>query len=211
MNPVLEVIKTRRSVRSYRTTPVPKDLTEAIIDAGNQAPSGHNRQRWRFVVVEDEEFRQKLTNAALPAWRRVVGGWMNNKDKWAREFRIGLGSMCLGWPPLSYEETISQLVDMEDGMYWGAPLVIFVIGTASIECAMACQNMMLAAHSLGLGSCIVGFGANVTHDPEIVEALELPVPFRVTEKEKIVGALVFGYPEIHPEPPKKKPPVVKWI
>ena len=69
----------------------------------------------------------------------------------------------------------------------------------------AAQNMMLAAHSLGLGSCIVGFGAQVTHDAEIVEALELK------ENEKIYGPIVVGYPEIVPEPPPKKPPVVKWI
>ena len=98
-----------------------------------------------------------------------------------------------------------QARDMEDGMYWGAPAVIFVIGTAAQECAMVSENMMLAATSLGLGSCIVGFGAQVTGDAEVVKALELE------KNEKIYGPIVLGYPEICPEPPKKKEPVVKWI
>ena len=205
MNPVIEAIKTRRSVRSYQTRPVAKDVIEAIIDAGNWAPTGNNRQRWRFVVVEDVAFRQKLIKAALPTWRRVLAGFIEKEDGFLREYFTDFFPRCLGWPPQSYEDTLRQARDMEDGMYWGAPVVIFVIGTAGQECAMVCENMMLAATSLGLGSCIVGFGAQVTGDPEVVEALELE------ENERIYGPVVVGYSEIYPHPPKKKEPVVKWI
>ena len=62
MNPVIEAIKSRRSVRSYKATSVRKETIEAIIDAGNWAPTGNNRQCWRFVVVEGGGFRQKLIN-----------------------------------------------------------------------------------------------------------------------------------------------------
>jgi nitroreductase len=205
MNPVIDNIENRRSVRSYESTPIPKDVIEAIIDAGNWAPTGNNRQRWRFVVVEDSEFRQTLINAALPTWKRVLGSWIDTKDDYLREYFTEFFPKCLGWPRQSYGDTMRQARDLEDLMYWGAPVVIFVIGTASQECAMVCQNMMLAAQSLGLGSCIVGFGAQVTGDEEIVEALELK------ENERIYGPIVFGYPQIVPEPPKKREPVVKWI
>ena len=205
MNPVIEAIEKRRSVRSYKSRVVPRDAIEAIIDAGNWSPTGHNQQRWRFVVVEDKAFRRKLIEAALPFWKRVVGSMIDSNDDQGREYLIKLGSRCLGWPPLSYEETIAELVEMEDGMYWAAPVVIFVIGTATQECAMVCQSMTLAAYSLGLGSCIVGFGAQVTDDAVIVEALELK------ENESIYGPIVLGYPELYPEPPKKREPVIKWI
>jgi nitroreductase len=82
--------------------------------------------------------------------------------------------------------------------------VIFVIGTAPQECAMVCQSMMLAATSLGLENCIVGFGAQVTGDAEIVEVLE------PKENERIFGPIVIGHSEIYPKPPRKKDPVVKW-
>jgi nitroreductase len=49
MNPAIEAIKKRRSVRSYKPDPISRDAIEAIIDAGNWAPTGHNYQRWRFV------------------------------------------------------------------------------------------------------------------------------------------------------------------
>ena len=205
MNPVIEAIKKRRSVRSYTSEAVPRDVIEAIIDAGNWSPTGHNQQRWRFVVVEDKAFRRKLIEAARPVWKRVVGGMVDIKDDQHRQYIIGLGSRCLGWHSLLYEETVARLAEMDDGMYWAAPVVIFVIGTAAEECAMVCQSMVLAAYSLGLGSCIVGFGAQVTDDAEIVEALELK------ENERIYGPIVLGYSGLYPEPPKKKEPVIKWI
>ena len=79
MNPVLEAIKNRKSVRSYKQDPVPRDIVDAIIDAGNQAPSrgmmveGSIRfQPWRFVVVEDQEFRVKLIQTTLPIWKQSI-------------------------------------------------------------------------------------------------------------------------------------------
>jgi nitroreductase len=205
MNPVIETIKRRRSVRSYKPDSVPRELIEAIIDAANWAPTGLNYQQWRFVVVEDPTFRQKLIAAALPTWRKAIGGWIDSQNEYVREYPTDLFPRCLGWPPQSYEDTLCQAKDMEDGTYWGAPVVIFCIGSAAQECAMACENMMIAATALGLGSCAVGFGAQVTRDPEIVEALELK------DNERIFGPMVFGHPEIIPEPPPKRPPVVKWL
>ena len=208
MNPVIETIKKRRSVRSYKPDPVPRDAIEAIIDAGNWAPTGLNQQCWRFVVVEDGAFRQKLIAATLPTWKKAFDSWIGSQNDQIRAHLTDLFSRCLGWPPQPYEEMLRRGRDLAEGMYWGAPVVIFCIGTAAHaaqECAMVCQNMMLAATALGLGSCCVGFGARVTDDEEIVEALELK------DNEKIYGPIVVGYPEIVPEPPPKKPPVVKWI
>ncbi|TAL25490.1 MAG: nitroreductase family protein, partial [Nitrospirae bacterium] len=65
--------------------------------------------------------------------------------------------------------------------------------------------IMLAAYSLGLGSCWVGFGSMVTDNKEIINALELK------DDEKIFGPILLGYPKVYPDPPQKKEPVVKWI
>jgi len=208
MNPVIEAIKRRRSARSYKPDPVPREVIEAIIDAGNWAPTGLNQQCWRFVVVEEDAFRRKLAAAALPTWQKAIDSWIGSQNDQIRAYLTDLFSRCLGWPPQPYEEMLRRGRDLAEGMYWGAPVIIFCIGTAAHaaqECAMVCQNMMLAATALGLGSCCVGFGARVTHDEEIVEALELK------DNEKIYGPIVVGYPEIYPDAPPKKPPAIKWI
>ena len=183
-------------------------MIETIIDAGNWAPTGLNQQCWRFVVVEDEPFRQKLCAAAQPTWTKALDHWIGSRNDQIRAYLTDLFSRCLGWSSQPYEEAVRRARDMADGMYWGAPVVIFCIGTAAHaaqECAMVCENMMLAATALGLGSCCVGFGAHVTGDEAIVEALELE------ENEKIYGPIVIGYPRIVPEAPQKKPPAIKWI
>jgi nitroreductase len=72
MNPVIENIMTRRSVRSYDSIEIAKDALQTIIDAGNMAPSGCNAQGWRFAVVTDKAFRKRLSEIALPRYKK----WM---------------------------------------------------------------------------------------------------------------------------------------
>ena len=93
MNPVIEAIKKRRSVRSYKPDPVPRDAIEAIIDAGNWAPTGLNQQCWRFVVVEGGLFKPKLIKAALPTWVKAFDHWIGSQNDSIREY---LGDLFRG-------------------------------------------------------------------------------------------------------------------
>jgi nitroreductase len=72
MNPILDVIKNRRSVRFFDSKPVQKDTILAIIDAGNQAPSAGNSQPWRFIVLADEKIKRTLLEVTLPKWQKIV-------------------------------------------------------------------------------------------------------------------------------------------
>lgn len=189
MNEVIEAIKRRRSVRSYDSRPVSRDIINAIIEAGNEAPSAMNSQPWRFVVVEDKETKSKLIRAALPNAKKIL-------------------EMVKEVNPERYEMIMKRYDELEDPVYYSAPAIVFVIGSgryADHSCPLACGNMMLAAYSLGLGSCWVGFGAMVTNDREIRNILELK------EDETIFGPILLGYPKSYPERPPKRDPKVKWI
>ncbi|MBZ5499827.1 MAG: nitroreductase family protein [Acidobacteriia bacterium] len=190
MNPVIEVIKSRRSIRSYETKAIPKDILGTIIDAANRAPSGMNTQPWRFVVVEDPGFKKKLLETAIP-----------NSKKYLEDNVKPVN-------PQRYELILRRYAELADPIYYGAPAMVFVIGAgpnAADACPMACQNMMLVAKSLGLGSCWVKFGSLVTDNPEIVKGLELKAD------EKIYGPILLGYAKESPKSPVKKDPVIKWI
>jgi nitroreductase len=189
MNEVMETIKKRRSIRSYDAKPIPRDILNTIIDAGNEAPSAMNSQPWRFVVIEDKEAKKKLLRAALPQTKKVVETMKDSN-------------------PERYEMMKKRYAELEDPVYYSAPAVVFVIGTgryAAHSCPMACENMMLAAHSLKLGSCWVGFGAMITEDPEVRSILGLK------EGDSIFGPILLGYPKGEPARPPKKEPMVKWI
>jgi len=58
-----DVVKTRRSIRSYRADPVPQVSLDRVMEAARVAPSGHNRQLWKFYVVKDAEKRRRVAEA----------------------------------------------------------------------------------------------------------------------------------------------------
>jgi len=189
MNAVIEAIKKRRSVRSYESKPIPKNIINMIIEAGNEAPSAMNSQPWRFVVVENKKVKEKLLGAALPNARKIL-------------------EMVKDVDPERYEMIKKHYGELRDPIYYSAPAIVFVIGSgryADHSCPLACENMMLAAHSLGLGSCWVGFGAMVTEDAEVRNFLGLQ------ENERIFGPILLGYPKDYPERPPKREPQIKWL
>ncbi len=189
MNEVLKAIAERRAVRSYKQRRIPRNLIMKIINAGNQAPSGMNSQPWRFVVVEDKALHKKLLETAIPNAKRLLESVKTSN-------------------PERYKIIMKRHEELEDPIYYSAPAIIFVIGSgtyADLSCPLACENMMLAAFSLGLGSCWVQFGSLVTDNEEIRDAFEL------REDEKIFGPIVFGYPKDIPQPPEKRPPLIKWL
>jgi nitroreductase len=216
MNYVLETIKKRQSVRLFEQKPVPKEIINTIIEAGNLAPSTGemklveeggkkrkivNYQPWRFVVVEDPELKQKLVQILEPIRSKFVGNLKETQ-------------------PEAYERAKKQYKIMDepnDLIFYSAPVIIYVIAPAinSVGSAMVCQNIITAASSLGLGSCYVGFGSLVKSNADVVQARELK------DGERIYGPVVIGYPKVNPSEsqvsilaelrPKKKEPIIKWI
>ncbi len=189
MNAVIEAIKKRRSVRAYEAKTIPRDALNTILAAGNEAPSAMNSQPWRFVVVEDKAAKKTLLGAALPQAKKIT-------------------ELVKDVDPERYEAIKKRYAELPDPVYYSALTIVFVIGNgryAAHSCPLACENMMLAAQSLGLGSCWVGFGAMVTEDSEVRKLLELK------EGDAIFGPILLGYPKAESVRPPKKEPKVKWI
>ncbi len=188
MNSVIETIKNRRSVRFYEQKEIPQEVIEKIIEAGDAGPSGANMRPWRFVVVKSSEMREKLQNVAIPFYKN----WIENVEGKLKEMR----------------KEIDKKTD--DPIYYNAPLIVFVIGTKMLayesDCAMACQNMMLAARSMDIGSCWVQFGQFGLSD-------EIKAEFEITENEKVFGPIIFGYPKDgkFPEAKEKEETKIKWL
>lgn len=203
MNSVIEAINNRRSTRCFEPKPIPKDVLNMIVEAGNQAPytSMTRSQPWRFVVVQDQTFKQKLLQTTLPIWKQSIEGMKAISSE-------------------LYEMAMSLYNAMEepkDVVYYNAPAIVFVVGPAdnAVSCSLACENIMIAAESLGLGSCYVGFGAMVKGNADVVQALELK------EDEAIYGPILLGYPKVNPTAevadalekigPNKKDAQIKWV
>jgi nitroreductase len=98
-----------------------------------------------------------------------------------------------------------------DPVFYNAPMVIFISGPRDWsylkdDTNLAVENMFLAAHSLGLGSCWIGFGRCLNGDQEARDLLGIP------DSMDIVAPLIFGFPKHVPTRiPKREPKVLKWI
>jgi nitroreductase len=157
MNQTIELIKSRRSVRKYTDEGVKKEHLEAIIEAGLYAPSAHNSQPWHFTVITDKTFIQELNKASLDAMVH------------------------------SEVETFRKMASKENfDIFYHAPVVLIVSGEVDAmkpvtDAAAATQNMLIAAESLGLGTCwiaLVEYGLRSDHGPELISKLQLPSGYR---------------------------------
>jgi nitroreductase len=99
---VFDAIRTRRSVRGYSSTPVPKEKLDRVIESGRVAPSAMNLQPWHFIIVEDADKREKMSKAKYAKFLKespvvIVGcGDRKASPKWfAIDTTIALQNMVL--------------------------------------------------------------------------------------------------------------------
>lgn len=153
---ILDAIFTRRSIRKFTGEIIKDEELEIILKAGFQAPTAHNRQPWEFVVVQDKDLIQKITDL----------------HKYAKMFpSAGTGIIVCG--DMEKEDREGFLVE---------------------NCSASIQNMLLAAHGIGLGAVWCGLYPVEEYVNSIKEILGLP------ENIIPVGLVVVGNKSADPEP-----------
>ena len=179
---LFEAIKSRRSIRRYKSDPVDDKKIEAILEAGRWAPSWANTQCWRFIVVRDPEVRAMVAGTFKKS--EIRGEIVDN-------------------PMVKVFNTVPVLIVVcaEEGKSGKKPGA----GGAGdyftdkgdwfmFDTALAVENMVLAAHALGLGTVIIG-----TFDARQAEKV-LGVP----QGYRIVTIFPVGVPDQEAEVPPRK-------
>jgi nitroreductase len=167
---VLDAIATTRAIRRYRDEPVPDDGLAAMLFAATRAPSGSNRQPFRFLVLRDGDHaraaKRLIGEAARAAWGVKRGGDGYDDGSGGRP----------GSPKARMAETMQHYVDhFEDAPVLVLPCMVRYRQPVTFEGASiypACQNLLLAARALGYGGVLTGFHWRV--EAELRELLELP-------------------------------------
>jgi nitroreductase len=184
---IQDIIFSRRSVRKYRPDPVDDDLLARVLEAARWAPSWANTQCWRFIVVRDPQVKDALANTLIG-----VSGKSGSTENPPRPNRAAI---AIKEAPLAVV-ACAQLG--RSGFFRDDP-VRPVTGKGDwymFDVALAMQNLVLAAHSLGLGTVYVGaFDA-----PAAARILEVPEGFAV------VAITPLGYPDEEPPATKRKEP-----
>jgi len=211
MDDIIEVIKTRKSIRRYKPDPIPDEILDKVLEAGRWAATGENYQPWRFIVVKNPETKNRIGQLA----------------------KLGSGSRMTAWYCLG--EMQDRFKKIEDPvkraevlrfMYSGevsefakqAPVVIAVIGTlmegsvdVPYDLSACVENMLLEAHSLGIGACWVHGPVASTRDAAKFKKI-LKIPTGMGEY-KVIAYVALGWPaeaRKHPRPKKPLEDLVYW-
>lgn len=164
---VSQLIRGRRSIRRYQPQAVPRAALVSLLEAARWAPSAHNRQPWRFCVVTSTEARGELSRRMSERWQQDLSADGADPEWIARRIAISharlTGSPVLMIPSLTMED-MDVYPDVQRNQ------AEYVMAVQSV--ALACQNLLLAAHDLGLGASWLCAPLFV---PELVrEVLNLP-------------------------------------
>ena len=183
-----DVIRSRRTVRSFTSESVSdKDLRE-LVDLAVLAPTGMNAQPWAFTVVTNRELLARLDAMVLEMLRT---------SERTRAFREGGLADLINDPAYS--------------VFYGAPALIVISGNsqapiAGIDCQLAAENLFLAAHAKGLGTCYMGFLLMLGADERARDLLRIPAGY------VMLAAAVVGHPDKRPDgPPQRNAPRLEWV
>ncbi len=183
----MEAIYGRRSVRAYVEKPVDRALVEELLQAAVHAPSAHNTQPWSFVLIEG---RSRLLSLSA-------------------DVKVHLLSECRDDPRMQpYRELLAEAAF---DVFYGAPLLVIVCAQPDPlepveQCFLAAQNLMLAAHARGLGTCCIGWALPLVSLPEVKAKLGIP------KDATPAIPIVIGWPAETPEAPPRNPPhILAWL
>jgi len=203
------VILTRRSVRLYKKKEVESDKLGRIIEAGRFAPSAGNNQPWKFVVVRNAQVIDEINARCKRSLRK--GSYLLMPHAY-------LDKRCPGPPSASYtwwQKLVIPLLslwrtgdveprarggintatsDPDYHVFFHAPVLILLladrrgIGSVELDTGICGQNMVIAAHAMGLGTCWVSLVRGLNYYPDYLERLGVEEPF------EIVTSIAVGYP-----------------
>jgi nitroreductase len=196
-----EVIFSRRSVRFYQERQVPEHLVRRILEAGRFAPSGGNAQPWKFAVIQDPAMIAEMSRDVVQVCKRVVG--LADYTEPGKERRESLAKLLQRFLPNMFHPiplaAMKLIAQGKLGVWHGAPTALVLLadmrapGTPFLDLGIAGQNMVLAAHSLGLGTCWVGFIAPLAMMPKWRKRLGIGYPY------KLAASIALGYPRGRPD------------
>ena len=210
---LVRLLSSRRSCRCFTEAPVDRPALEDLARIGTMAPSGTNSQRWSFTIVPDR--------AALLGFGRLIGNFYGRLNRLAANPAARLFSRIFLKDKLGHyyrrhyaqvQEALRQFdATGRDRLFHGAAAAILVGAEPGASCPredalLAAQNIALAAHAMGIGTCLIGFAVEaMRRDRSIQRAMGIP------EEEDIHAVIALGIPAVtYLRPAGRKPAKIRY-
>ncbi len=211
---LVRLMRSRRSVRRYEDAPLSPALLEDLVRIGVTAPSGTNSQKWTFTILPDRE--------AVLNLGREVADFFRGINKLAEKplVRVFLGLMgnkALAEYYREHYQSVREALRVfdergEDRLFHGAPAVIVIGSSPGASCPaedalLAAQNILLAAHALGFGTCLIGYAVEaMRHDKGIARRIGIP------KGEAVHAVIALGRPlERYARTARREKPMLRFF
>jgi len=168
MTETIKSIRARNSCRAFKSAPLKENQVKELVDSALAAPSARNLQPWHIVIVTDKKEIEYLDAEGMKELDTL-------EDK----------------------TMINLMKERGGSLFYNAPFLMIILGEeaskwAALDCGILCQNVTLAAESMGLGSCILGLAAVPL---EGKNGKELQKRFKFPEGYKFAVAVAVGEAE----------------
>ena len=193
---LVRLMLSRRSCRNFKNENVDRNILEDLIKIGITAPSGSNCQDWTFTIIP--------TKKDVASFGKKIGAFFKKLNKLSKNIILRKGMTLFGNKKLefyyeNYYESVKETIELYekegiDKLFHGATAVVLVGGLKESSCPsedalLATQNILLGAHSMGLGSCVIGFASNA-----IANDAKLKKDLGIDKNEAIYSVIALGYP-----------------
>ena len=192
---LVHLMASRRSCRCFTSQPVDRDMLEDLIKIGITAPSGTNSQSWTFTILP--------TRKAVTSFAENIASYFGRLNTTAEKTMLRLFFKLIGKGELdayyrSYYPKIKEALrewyaSGKDRLFHGSTSAILIGSNPRASCPaedalLAAQNILLAAHSMGLSSCLIGYAvAAMKREPSIQRSIGIP------PEEEIHAVIALGY------------------
>lgn len=195
------MIFSRRSNRLFKDKAVSKDLLNRILEAGRFAPSAGNGQPYQFVVITRKDVINELEERSMTVLRILKNLYLS-KDKKRKLWKSILFTIASALMVNKFDPrpmAAMEKADRTNGkMYFNAPVVVMIlkhkngISNPDLDAGICAQNMVLAAHALGLGTCIISLSMTPLSYPMMADfrkKIGIKYPFEA------VTSIAIGHPK----------------
>ena len=202
----------RRSIRQFKGSPVPKELIEKILDLARFSPTGSNMQNVYYSVIQDKDIVAKISNYITKKVKRFVETLEDPKGKEIIKARMSKEEFNQVNEDLPKTKRILKSIESGiDFWCWEGELIFIhgelTIGGIPTNSALAAAHIMLAAESLGLGTCSLGYLTLHTNQSDTIKQI-----IKLPENHEVGYALTIGYPNVkYKRMPSRKALRVQWL
>ncbi|MCL6579767.1 MAG: nitroreductase family protein [Candidatus Bathyarchaeota archaeon] len=189
---ITELVKSRRSIRRFKSTKVSREFMNAILDLARWSPSAHNAQPWRIIVIDNDEVKKRLATKMGEAW--LFDMLKDGVPKEEAEKIVKVESLDrITKSPIVIIACLT-MVDMHKYLDARRRKAEYLMATQSV--AAYIQTLLLLAHHYGLGACWIC--APLFCQKTVKEVLRLPEEF---EPQSMI---ILGYADEKPQPTPRK-------